>query len=108
MKITSTPGYSTQQNYHKIDGAIKVFHDKQKQKQYMTTKPPLQKTFQRILHKKMKANKTMRGQAVSNHRRRKGKESESSTDSAAHNQTLKQQKNLNSRNPHIYDNINIE
>jgi hypothetical protein len=24
----------------KIDGAIKVFHDKQKLKQYMTTKPP--------------------------------------------------------------------
>jgi hypothetical protein len=30
----------------KIDGAIKVFHDKQKLKQYVTTKPPLQK----ILH----------------------------------------------------------
>jgi hypothetical protein len=27
----------------KIDGAIKVFHDKQKLKQYVTTKPPLQK-----------------------------------------------------------------
>jgi hypothetical protein len=27
----------------KIYGAIKVFHDKQKLKQYMTTKPPLQK-----------------------------------------------------------------
>jgi hypothetical protein len=26
----------------KIDGAIKVFHDKQKLKQYMTTKPLLQ------------------------------------------------------------------
>jgi hypothetical protein len=24
----------------KIDGAVKVFHDKQKLKQYMTTKPP--------------------------------------------------------------------
>jgi hypothetical protein len=34
----------------KIDGAIKVFHDKQKQKQYMTTKPPLQKILQEILH----------------------------------------------------------
>jgi hypothetical protein len=30
----------------KIDGTIKVFHDKQKLKQYMTAKPPLQK----ILH----------------------------------------------------------
>jgi hypothetical protein len=34
----------------KIDGAIKVFHDKQKLKQYITTKPPLQKILQEILH----------------------------------------------------------
>jgi hypothetical protein len=34
----------------KIDGAIKVFHDKQKLKQYMTTKTLLQKILQGILH----------------------------------------------------------
>jgi hypothetical protein len=34
----------------KLDGAIKVFHDKQKLTQYMTTKPPLQKILQGILH----------------------------------------------------------
>jgi hypothetical protein len=34
----------------KIDGAIKVFHDEQKLKQYMTTKTPLQKILQGILH----------------------------------------------------------
>jgi hypothetical protein len=34
----------------KIDGAIKVFHDKQKLKQYVTTKPPLQKILQRLLY----------------------------------------------------------
>jgi hypothetical protein len=34
----------------KIDGAIKVFHDKQKLKQYMTIKPPLQKILQGILY----------------------------------------------------------
>jgi hypothetical protein len=34
----------------KINGAIKVFHDKQKLKQYGTTKPPLQKILQGILH----------------------------------------------------------
>jgi hypothetical protein len=34
----------------KIDGTIKVFHNKQKLKQYMTTKPPLQKILQGILH----------------------------------------------------------
>jgi hypothetical protein len=35
----------------KIDGAIKVCHDKQKLKQYMTTKPPLQTIIQGILHR---------------------------------------------------------
>jgi hypothetical protein len=34
----------------KINGKIKVFNDKQKLKQYMTTKPLLQKILQRILH----------------------------------------------------------
>jgi hypothetical protein len=34
----------------KIDGEIKVFHDKQKLKQYMTTKLLLQKILQGILH----------------------------------------------------------
>jgi hypothetical protein len=34
----------------KIDGTIKVFHEKQKLKQYMTTKPPLQTILQGILH----------------------------------------------------------
>jgi hypothetical protein len=56
----------------------------------------------------MKANKTTRGQAVSNHRRRKDKELESNTDSATHNQTLKQQKQLNDKNHHIPIKINTE
>jgi hypothetical protein len=56
----------------------------------------------------MKANKTMRGQAISNHWKRKDKESESSNDSAAHNQTLKNQKHPNDRNHHIPININTE
>jgi hypothetical protein len=34
----------------KIDGAIKIFHNKQKLKQYMTSNPPLQKILQGILH----------------------------------------------------------
>jgi hypothetical protein len=53
----------------------------------------------------MKANKPIRRQAVSNHGRRKDKESESSIDSAAHNKTLKQ-KQLNGRNHHIPLNVN--
>jgi hypothetical protein len=56
----------------------------------------------------MKANKTMKGQATPNHRRRKDKESESNTDSAAHNETLKQQKQLNDKNQHIPINNNTE
>jgi hypothetical protein len=55
----------------------------------------------------VKANKTMKGQAVPNHRR-KGKDSESNVVSAAYNQTLKQQKQLNDRNHHIPININID
>jgi hypothetical protein len=55
----------------------------------------------------MKVNKIMRGQAVSNHRR-KDKELDSNTDSPALNQTLKQQKQLNYRSHHIPTNINTE
>jgi hypothetical protein len=33
-----------------IDGAIKIFHDKEKLKKYMTNKPPPQKILQGILH----------------------------------------------------------
>jgi hypothetical protein len=40
----------------KIDGAIKVFHDKQKLKQYMTTKSPLQKILQGNLHTENESN----------------------------------------------------
>jgi hypothetical protein len=64
----------------KIDGSIKVFHDKPKPKQYMTIKPPLQKILQGNLHTENESNKTMRGQEVPNHRKRKDKESKSNID----------------------------
>jgi hypothetical protein len=67
----------------------------------MTTKPPVQKMLQGILQR-VKANKTMKGQAVPNHKRRKSKKV------AAHNQTLKQQRQLNDRNHHITTNTNSE
>jgi hypothetical protein len=50
----------------------------------------------------------MRGQAAPNHRRRKDKESDSNVNSAAHDQTLKQQKQLNYRNHHIHVSIIIQ
>jgi hypothetical protein len=56
-----------------MDVAIKVFHDKQI-KQYMTTKPQLQKILPGILHTENETHKTVRKQAVPNHRR-KDKES---------------------------------
>jgi hypothetical protein len=51
MKITSTLRYFTHQNYHsKFREKKKVFHNKHRLKQYMTTKPQLPKILQGILH----------------------------------------------------------
>jgi hypothetical protein len=92
----------------KIDGAIKVFHDKQKLKQYMTTKPPLKEFFKEFCPQKLKANKTMKDQAVPNYRRRKGKKVDSNIDLAAHNQTLKQLRQRNDKNHHTPISTNTE
>jgi phage gpG-like protein len=91
----------------KIDGAIKVFHDKQKLKQYMTTNPPLQKILQRILHTESETQHNMKGQAVPNYRKRKSNKVESNIVLATHNQTLKQLRQLNDRNHHTDINTNI-
>jgi hypothetical protein len=72
----------------KIDEAIKVFNDKQKQ--YMTTKSTHKRFFKEFCTQKMKANKTMKIQAVPNQRRKKGKKVESNIDLTTYNQTLKQ------------------
>jgi hypothetical protein len=74
----------------------------------MTTKPPLQKILQGILHTEMKANKTMKERAIPNHRRRKGKKVKSNIVSATHNQTLNQQRQLHDRDHHIPINTNTE
>jgi hypothetical protein len=55
----------------------------------------------------MKANKTLKGQAIPNHRRRKGKKVENNVDSATHNQTFKQRQ-LHDRDHHIPINTNTE
>jgi hypothetical protein len=44
----------------KIDGAIKIFPDKQKLKQYIATKPPLQKIIQGFLYIKDKSKQNNR------------------------------------------------
>jgi hypothetical protein len=56
----------------------------------------------------MKANKIMKGQAKLSHRRRKGKKAKSNIDSAAHNQTLKQQRQLHDRDHHVLINTNTK
>jgi hypothetical protein len=50
----------------------------------------------------------MKGQAVPNHNRRKGKKVENNIYLAEHNQNLKQQKQVNYRNQHIPINTNTE
>jgi hypothetical protein len=50
----------------------------------------------------------MKRQAVPNHKRRKGKKVENNIDSAAHKQNLKQQRQLNDKNHHIYISTNTE
>jgi hypothetical protein len=66
----------------------------------MTTKLPYKRFFKEFCTQKMKPKKTMKGQAVPNHRR-KDKKVESNIDSTALNETLKQQKQLSDRNHHI-------
>jgi hypothetical protein len=90
----------------RIGRAIKIFHDKQKLKQYMTTKPTLQKILQGILHTEDESKQTTTRWEVSNHRR-KDKQSESSIDLTGYIQTLKQ-KQLNGRNQDIPISINTE
>jgi PBP1b-binding outer membrane lipoprotein LpoB len=55
----------------------------------------------------MKANKTIKGKAVPNDRKRKDKKVKSNTDLAAHNQTLNKDK-LHDRDHSIFINTNTE
>jgi hypothetical protein len=75
----------------KIDGTIKVFHDKQKIKQYMTTKPPLQKILQGILHTENESKQNHERAGSTKLQEKKGKKAESNTDLATHNQNLNKQ-----------------
>jgi hypothetical protein len=106
MKITSTLGYSMQQNYHSIDGAIKVLHDKQKLKQYMTTNQPLKKIVQEILHTESEIQHYHERSGSTKHRKSKSKKVESNINLATHNQALKQLRKLNDSIHHISINTN--
>jgi hypothetical protein len=71
-----------------------------------TTKERFSKEFCTQNVKAKNKKKPMKGQAIPNHRQRKGKKVESNTDSATQNQTLKQQRQLNDRNHHTPLNTN--
>jgi hypothetical protein len=84
-----------------MDGAIKVFHDKQKLKQYVTTKSPLQKILQEILHTENESKQNHEKAGNTKLQRRKGKKVKSNIDSATHNQTPNKQRQLHDRDHHI-------
>jgi hypothetical protein len=74
----------------------------------MITNLSLQKSLQEILHTENESKQNHERTGSTNHRRRKDKKVESNIDSAALNQTLKQQKQLSDRNHHIPINANTE
>jgi hypothetical protein len=92
----------------KIDGTIKVFHDKQKLKQYMTTKTQLQKILQGILNTENESKQNHERAGNTKPQEKKRQESKSNIDSTTHNQTLNQQRQLHDRDHHVLINTNTE
>jgi hypothetical protein len=82
---------------------------KWKLKEKLKSKPTIQKILQGILHieNESKENHERTG-STKPQDKEKTKKLESNINSAAHNQTLKQQKQLNDRNHHIPINISTE
>jgi hypothetical protein len=72
----------------------------------MSIKPPLQKILQRILHKENESKQNH--ERTGSNKPQEKKRQESNTDLAAHNQTLKQQRQLHDRNHHKPVNTNTE
>jgi hypothetical protein len=75
-----------------IKGRIKIFHDKQKLKQHMTTNPPLEKILKGILHTEDENKHNLERVELLNLKRRANKQSESSIELVAHTQTITQEK----------------
>jgi hypothetical protein len=92
----------------KIDGTIKDFHHKQKLKQYVTTKPSLQKILQGILHTDNESKQNHESTGKTKLQEKKGKKAKSNIVSATRNQTLNQQRQLHDWDHHIPININTE
>jgi hypothetical protein len=74
----------------------------------MTTKLPLQKILQGILHTDNESKQNHERTGSTKPQEKKRQENRSNIDSTAHNQTLKQQKQLNDTNHHMPINANTE
>jgi hypothetical protein len=74
----------------------------------MTTKPALQKILQGILCIENKSKQNYKRIGNNKTWEKKDKESENNINSGVHNQTLKQQKQLNDKNHNIPISTNIE
>jgi hypothetical protein len=73
----------------KIDGVIKVLHDNQKLKQYITTKLPRQKILQGILHTECDSKQNHERAGSTKLQKKKKQKVENNIDLASHKQTLK-------------------
>jgi hypothetical protein len=74
----------------------------------MTTKSPLQKILQGIVHKESESKQNHERAGSTKPQEKKRQKVESNIDLAAHNQTLKQQRQLSDRNHHIPTDTNTE
>jgi hypothetical protein len=74
----------------------------------MTTKPPLPKILQEILHRENESKQNHERAGSTKPQEIKGKKARSNIDSATHNQTSNQQRQLHDRNHHVFINTNTE
>jgi hypothetical protein len=75
----------------------------------MTTKPPLQKILQGILHTENESKQNHEKASKTKPQEKKRQEKvKGNTDSAIHNQTLNQQRQLHDRDHHVLINTNTE
>jgi hypothetical protein len=74
----------------------------------MTTKPPLQKILQGILHTENERKQNHERAGSTKPQEKKSKKVKSNNDSATHIQTLNQQRQLHDRDHHVPINTNTE
>jgi hypothetical protein len=89
----------------KIDGAKKIFHDKQKLRTIYEHQATTTEDCTRNSGHRRQTNKRI---GSIKPQEKKDKKSENNIDSIAHNQILKQQKQVNGRNHHIPFNVNTK